>query len=148
MAKGSYILLMTLPKGSQIKAGRLADNYFPAGFYAYVGSAMGGFAPRLNHHRKKNKKRHWHIDYLLERAALSDVILCETEVKAECAIAQALSRHFSSIPGFGSSDCKCPSHLFLAANEGQLRSGILATLNKLPVAKRILKPTSQTEGQE
>jgi Uri superfamily endonuclease len=148
MAKGSYILLMTLPEGSQIKAGRLADTYFPAGFYAYVGSAMGGFASRLNRHCKKNKKRHWHIDYLLERAALSDVILCETEVKVECAIAQALSRQFSSIPGFGSSDCKCPSHLFLAANESQLESGILATLDTLPVAKRMLKPTSQIEGQE
>ena len=122
---------MTLPKGSQIKAGRLADTDFPAGCYAYVGSAMGGFASRLNRHRKKNKKRHWHIDYLLEEAALSDIILCQTEERLECAIAQAISRQFSSISGFGSSDCGCPSHLFLTANENQMKSSILAILKSL-----------------
>jgi Uri superfamily endonuclease len=145
MMKGSYILLMTLPEGSTIKAGRLADTDFPAGCYAYVGSAMGGFASRVKRHHKKDKKHHWHIDYLLEEAALSDIILCETEARMECAIAQALSRQFSSIPGFGSSDCKCPSHLFLAANERQMKSGILTILDSLPVAKRILKLPPQIE---
>ena len=146
--KGSYILLMTLPEGSTIKAGRLADTHFPAGCYAYVGSAMGGFASRLNRHRKKDKKPRWHIDYLLERAALSDIILCETQARVECAIAQALSHEFSSIPGLGSSDCKCPSHLFYAASERQMKLKILAILNSLPVAKRIHELLPQVEGQE
>lgn len=146
--KGSYILLMTLPQGSTIKAGRLADTYFPTGCYAYVGSAMGSFASRLNRHRKKDKKPRWHIDYLLQRAALSDIILCETQARVECAIARALSREFSSIPGFGSSDCKCPSHLFLAASEKQIKSRILTILNSLPVAKRIHGLLPQVEGQE
>jgi Uri superfamily endonuclease len=146
--KGSYILLMTLPEGVTIKAGRLADTRFPAGCYAYVGSAMAGFASRLNRHRKKDKKPRWHIDYLLERAALSDIILCETQARVECAIAQALSHEFSSIPGFGSSDCKCPSHLFYAASERQMKSKILAILNSLPVAKRIHELPPQIEGQK
>ena len=146
--KGSYILLVTLPEGSTIKAGRPADTHFPAGCYAYVGSAMGGFASRLNRHRKKDKKPRWHIDYLLERAALSDIILCETQARVECAIAQALSHEFSSIPGFGSSDCKCPSHLFYAASQRQMKSKILAILNSLPVATRIHELLPQVEGQK
>jgi Uri superfamily endonuclease len=143
MMKGSYILIMTLPEGSTIKAGRLADTDFPAGCYAYVGSAMGGFASRVKRHRQKDKKRYWHIDYLLERANISDIILCQTEERLECAIAQALSHRFSSIPGFGSSDCRCPSHLFLAANENQMKSNILAILKSLPVAKRIRRYLSK-----
>jgi Uri superfamily endonuclease len=137
MTKGSYILLMTLPEGSTIKVGSLADAPFSRGCYAYVGSAMGGFASRLKRHCQKGKKPRWHIDYLLERANISDIILCQTEERVECAIAQALSQRVSSIPGFGSSDCKCRSHLFFTANENQMKSSILATLNSLPVDKRI-----------
>ena len=148
MTKGSYILLMTLPEESTIKAGSLGDSHFPAGGYAYVGSAMGGFASRLNRHRRKDKKPHWHIDYLLARAALGSIILCETEARVECSIAQALSHRFSSIAGFGSSDCKCPSHLFLAASERQMKLATLAILDSLPVAKRIRELPPQTEGQE
>ncbi len=148
MTKGSYILLITLPEGGTIKAGSLADTRFPAGCYAYVGSAMGGFTPRLKRHRKKDKKPHWHIDYLLERANISAIILCQTEKGVECAIAQALSQRLSSIPGFGSSDCSCQSHLFLAANGNQMKSSILAILNSLPVDKRIRQLPPQIEGQK
>jgi Uri superfamily endonuclease len=146
MTKGSYILLIQLPEGETIKVGSLADTHFPAGYYAYVGSAMGGFASRLNRHRKKDKKPRWHIDYLTERAGISDIILCLTEERLECAIARSLSRQFSSIPGFGSSDCKCPSHLFLADNRNQMEAGILAILNSPPIDKRISQLLIQVEG--
>ena len=100
--KGSYTLLIQLPEEQTITTGRLKATYFPRGYYAYVGSAMGGFKSRLNRHLKSNKKPHWHIDYLLEKASISEIILCETKDRAECAIAQALSCQFDSIPGFGS----------------------------------------------
>jgi Uri superfamily endonuclease len=136
MTKGSYILLMTMPEGETVKVGSLAETHFPAGCYAYVGSAMDGFTSRVRRHRKKDKKPRWHIDYLTERASISDIILCQTEERLECAIAQALSRQFSSIPSFGSSDCSCPSHLFLTANENQMKASVLAILKSLPVDKR------------
>lgn len=127
--KGSYILLIQLPEEQTITVGSLKAISFPGGYYAYVGSAMGGFKPRLRHHLKDSKKPHWHIDYLLQKASVISLILCETTDKAECAIAQALSHQFDSIPGFGSSDCKCQCHLFLAADE--MKSTILAILNQL-----------------
>jgi Uri superfamily endonuclease len=148
MTKGSYILLIPLPEGATVKVGSLGDTHFPAGCYAYVGSAMGSLASRLNRHRKKDKKPRWHIDYLTERANISDIILCQTEERVECAIAQALSRRFSSIPGFGSSDCKCPSHLFRADNKNQMKLGILAILNSPPIDKSIGQLFTQVEEQK
>ena len=135
--KGSYILLIRLPKGQTINAGSVPDNYFPSGYYAYVGSAMGGLKSRLNRHLKKDKRPQWHIDYLLQKAPISGIILCQAEERVECLIAQALSHQFDSILGFGSSDCKCRSHLFFSADENRMKSTILATLNSLPIDKRI-----------
>ncbi len=133
--KGSYTLLIQLTEEQAITTGSLKAIYFPRGYYAYVGSAMGGFKSRLNRHLKSNKKPHWHIDYLLEKASIVDIILCETNDRMECIIAQALNGQFDSIPGFGSSDCKCRSHLFFAANK--MKSTIMATLNSLSMQPRL-----------
>ena len=126
--KGSYVLLIQLPKEETITIGSLKTLHFPRGYYAYVGSAMGGFKARISRHLKSNKKRHWHIDYLLDKASITGIILGETTARTECTIAQALSRQFDSVPGFGCSDCRCHSHLFFSANESQMKSTIMATL--------------------
>lgn len=133
--KGSYTLLIQLPEEQTITTGRLKATYFPRGYYAYVGSAMGGFKSRLNRHLKSDKKPHWHIDYLLEKASISEIILCETKDRTECAIAQALSCQFDSIPGFGSSDCKCHSHLFFATDK--MKPTIMVTLSSLSIQPRL-----------
>jgi len=127
--KGSYVLLIELTKEQTITTGSLKAIYFPRGYYAYVGSAMGGFKSRLNRHLRSDKKPHWHIDYLLEKASISEIILCKTNDRVECAMAQALSCQFDSIPGFGSSDCKCRSHLFFAADK--MHPTIIASLSSL-----------------
>jgi Uri superfamily endonuclease len=129
--KGVYVLLMKLEVTREINIGRLGLISFRPGGYAYVGSAMGSFKGRLGYHLKKNKKQHWHIDYLLESAVISDVLTIETEVRLECAIARALGERFESIPGFGSSDCQCKSHLFFAPNAGELRLRATEILNLL-----------------
>jgi len=129
--KGSYVLLIELTEEQTITTGSLKAIYFPRGYYAYVGSAMGGFKSRLNRHLKSNKKPHWHIDYLLEKASISEIILCETNDRVECTIAQALNGQFDFIPGFGSSDCKCHSHLFFATDK--MKPTIMATLSSLPI---------------
>jgi len=131
--KGSYVLLIQLLEEQTIIIGSLKAVRFSSGYYAYVGSAMGGFKSRLSHHLQGNKKPHWHIDYLLQKAKVTSVILCQTKQRVECTIAQALSHQFDSIPGFGSSDCQCNSHLFFAADVRQMESTILATLNSLGV---------------
>jgi Uri superfamily endonuclease len=135
--KGSYILLIKLPEEQTVTIGRLQAIHFPRGYYAYVGSAMSGFKTRISRHLKSNKKLHWHIDYLLEKASISGIILGETAARTECTIAQALSQQFDSVPGFGCSDCRCHSHLFLSANESQMKSTIMAILKSQGMKPRL-----------
>ena len=133
LAKGSYVLLIQLPEEQAINIGSLKSVHFHRGYYAYVGSAMGGFKSRLNRHLRRGKRPHWHIDYLLPRASITNIILYRTQDRAECAIAQALSRQFESIPGFGSSDCKCYSHLFFTTDKGQMKSKVMSNINRLGI---------------
>ena len=142
--KGSYILLIQLPEEQTITIGSLKAIYFLGGYYAYVGSAMGGFKSRLGRHLKRNKKPQWHIDYLLEKVSVTSVILCESKQRVECTIGQALGCQFNSIPGFGASDCQCRSHLFFAADERQMRATIMATLNGLGMQPRLAGDLSIT----
>ncbi len=89
---------------------------FPKGFYIYTGSALNGLKARISRHRRKQKKKFWHIDYLLasKNAKILEVIAIETDKRLEC----RLNGIISSLPnpqffakGFGCSDCKCKSHL-------------------------------------
>ena len=133
--KGSYVLLIKLPEEQTITIGRRQAQHFPCGYYAYVGSAMSGFKSRISRHLKKDKKLHWHIDYLLQKAVINNIILCPTDDRAECTIAQALGRQFDAISGFGASDCKCRSHLFLASDE--MKPTIITTLHRLDMKPKL-----------
>lgn len=114
--KGVYALVLRLEGREEITIGRLGKFAFPAGYYLYVGSALGagGLEARLARHRRRDKKLHWHIDYLLEQAQLVEVWSAASTDRLECRWAQA-TRQLSGaeilIPGFGSSDCRCPTHL-------------------------------------
>ena len=121
---GSYILLVYLDEKQLVKIGKLADILFPKGYYAYVGSAMRGIKARLRRHFASEKNYHWHIDYLLERANAIDALVIPGVLKYECIFARALDSRFVSFHGFGSSDCRCSSHLFFNSDERQLRDGI------------------------
>lgn len=136
--KGTYILLIEIAEDQTIRVGSLRTLCFRRGYYAYVGSAMSGFESRLSHHLRENKKPRWHIDYLLQKASIGSIILCETEDRVECPIAQALGRRFDSVPGFGSSDCQCSSHLFFTTDEEQMKSEIMTILNVLGYRARLI----------
>ena len=114
--RGSYLLLIKLQKKSALRAGRLPKSVFPAGYYLYVGSAMRGLSSRLARHRQKNKKIHWHIDYLTAEASHVLPIPIRSSERQECEIAGALSSIMQSGPReFGSSDCECITHLFFSS---------------------------------
>jgi len=115
--KGSYVLILSISESLPISVGRLGEPYFSNGFYAYVGSALGGYKSRLKHHLLQGRKPHWHIDYLLQKATIRDIIICTSTERTECRIADVLRGEFESISGFGASDCKCRSHLFYDAKE-------------------------------
>jgi len=135
--KGSYVLITRLPEGQSIAVGSLQVLYFPRGDYAYVGSALGGFKARLSHHLRPEKKPHWHIDYLLQRASIRSIILCDSLERTECTITRAISNHFTAIPGFGASDCRCHSHLFWTADG--MKEEIMTILKALNMNPRVAK---------
>jgi len=113
--RGSYLLIVKLAKRTAIKAGRLPESVFPAGYYVYVGSAMSGLSSRLARHRRKNKKIHWHIDYLTAEAVHVLPVPIRSPKRQECEIAGALSSiRQAGQRGFGSSDCECATHLFFS----------------------------------
>ncbi|MFQ6014179.1 MAG: DUF123 domain-containing protein [Anaerolineae bacterium] len=82
----------------------------------YVGSALGpgGLTARLTRHLHRNKALHWHIDHLLQCARLLEIWAIVSPERLECRWATVVRQLYgatSPVPGFGSSDCRCPSHL-------------------------------------
>jgi len=80
---------------------------------------------RISRHLEKNKKKSWHIDFLLADKDVEVIfaLIAPINERMECEINQYLQEKMHSkvpIPKFGSSDCKrgCKSHLFyLGRNE-------------------------------
>jgi Uri superfamily endonuclease len=113
---------LQLECSEEITVGKLGTFTFPAGYYLYVGSALGpgGLEARLARHRRRDKKLRWHIDYLLEHAQLAEVWSAASTDKLECLWAQSARGLLGSeipVPGFGSSDCRCLSHLIYQASK-------------------------------
>jgi Uri superfamily endonuclease len=122
--KGSYVLVLDLREEREITVGKLGAIPFSAGFYAYVGSGMGGLEPRIARHIGKTKRLHWHIDYLLQAASVSEVVLAESTTRTECVIVRALASGLTPVPRFGCSDCRCPTHLYFSAQESTILSAV------------------------
>ena len=115
MQKGTYSLVLILEKEQYIEIGKLGNFLFKKGYYVYNGSALGGFG-RVRHHINKNKRKRWHVDYLLDKAKIIKIITSETNTNFEHDISKSLaSNKDAEIPviKFGSSDCNkgCVSHL-------------------------------------
>lgn len=114
MTSGFYQLDLDLAHPAAIQVGRLGRFTFPAGRYIYTGSALNGLEQRIARHRRRRKRLHWHIDYLLEHARIMDVMVYTSHEEGECALnARVLARPEARIiaPRFGASDCRCPAHL-------------------------------------
>ncbi len=108
--KGAYLLILFLDKDTLLRT-KAKEFYLKKGYYAYVGSAMNGIK-RVLRHLKKNKKKHWHIDYLTEVAEIKNIILIPSERKIEEEISLLISKIGTPIEGFGASDLKVKSNLY------------------------------------
>lgn len=120
MTKGSYQLFLHLQKATVLQVGRLGTFLFPKGRYVYSGSALNGLEARLARHRRQHKTLHWHIDYLLRHARITEITVYPSSRRVEC----VLNRHMLKRPGaeiiargFGSSDCRCVSHLIFLGTD-------------------------------
>ncbi len=114
---GTYALVFQSDLNRSVQIGKRGALAIVPGVYVYVGSAFGpgGLRARVGRHLMKNKKRRWHIDYLRSEIEPVEVWFTYHPQKQEHRWASTLaSMRTASIPlpGFGSSDCECKSHLF------------------------------------
>ena len=112
---GTYALLLEAHEPTELQVGRLGRIYFDSPFYLYFGSAFGpgGLGARLKHHLQPAARPHWHIDYLRQVARVLAAWHTRDTARLECTWANAASAlpGASFVPRFGSSDCRCHSHL-------------------------------------
>ena len=123
MLKGVYILIIQIDEDTEVNVGALGRLTFKKGLYAYVGSAQNNLEQRVKRHLGKEKRRFWHIDYLLsnDAAKVVEVFQKRADRTEECAITGVIGERGESIDGFGSSDCSCKSHLFHIRDFGFLQ---------------------------
>ena len=136
-APGTYVLVFHLARPMVISPGRLGTFRLDPGWYLYVGSARGpgGLAARIARHRRPAAARrsHWHIDALTAQVPIADVVWVTGRARMECAWARCLLAHPGArapIPGFGASDCACPTHLIHLRGADQV-VWALAALQKI-----------------
>lgn len=135
---GTYLLLLRLSESAMIETGSRRRFRLPAGWYVYVGSALGGLRARLRRHARRSKPRHWHVDALRARADLVAVVYRESRERLECATAARLATLPGAsvpVPGFGASDCRCRSHLFFFEQRPGLRLGPSWTVTPVETAQ-------------
>ena len=109
--KISYQIYFILNKSIHIQIGKLGRYTFPAGKYIYTGSAKKNIDQRIQRHQMKNKKLHWHIDYLLSRDECKIQKIIKPELD-DCILNKATPGKLI-FPGFDAIDCRkgCISHL-------------------------------------
>ncbi len=109
--KGSYLLIIWLDEEKRIMTkGREFD--LNRGFYVYVGSAMNSLEKRVERHFRREKKLHWHIDFLLEKGRLLRAYLIPSGERLEEVLSREVSKYGEPVEGFGASDIGVPSNLY------------------------------------
>lgn len=112
---GVYIVVFHLATPKRITVGGLGRHRFHEGVYLYVGTAQRNLMARLRRHARRHKPLRWHIDYLSTKVTMLGAVVVPGERSLECVLAKRLAERFEvPIPKFGSSDCRCESHLFFA----------------------------------
>ena len=114
---GTYALVFKTKQKYRISVGKLGTLKLQTGYYIYIGSAFGpgGLKARIGHHCRNSGRHHWHIDYLSEYLYPAEVWYTYDAIHREHQWSQVLARARGvsiPLPGFGSSDCRCISHLY------------------------------------
>ena len=132
-------MVLRLPSRREITVGTMGLVEFPRGYYIYFGSALGGLGERVARHLRQEKKLHWHADYLSAEVPWTQAWQLADGRRWECVWARgAAAAEGVSLPapGFGSSDCRCKSHLVRLNNLNQVRE-LLRDLNPAPRRLRL-----------
>jgi Uri superfamily endonuclease len=117
--RGTYCLIISCKIDTEANVGKLGKIKFLAGHYAYIGSALNSMDKRIKRHMEKEKKIFWHIDYLTSHKDFKPygAYIINSANKIECRKAAEIRKDLPFIPGFGSSDCSCSSHLFYSGRK-------------------------------
>ncbi len=116
MDSGIYALLIRCP-GCKIRVGALGEISVPAGFCVYIGSAQKNMEKRIARHMRREKRKRWHIDYLLECATVIEHHEVQAPRECEERVAMAMQDRCAYIPKFGASDSRAHSHLFIGEKD-------------------------------
>lgn len=113
---GTYVLILGISRKARVQIGKLGRFDLTPGYYGYVGSAFGpgGVGSRLVHHLRPVRRPHWHVDHLRKVAHVEETWYAVHDQRREhqwAAMLLGMPNASMAIPGFGSSDCRCPSHL-------------------------------------
>ena len=124
---GTYLLIFRSSLERLIDIGKLGQLRVKPGFYVYVGSAFGpgGLAARVAHHKRPSGCPRWHIDYLGLSNNLEEVWYTYDPFHREhqwTAVVAGLKGSSIPLAGFGSSDCRCRSHLYFFPSKPSGRS--------------------------
>lgn len=113
---GTYVLVFQAAMAWRLEVGRLGEIALETGYYLYVGSAFGpgGLAARIQRHWRREKRLHWHMDYLRPWLQPLEVWIDMSDQRLEHQWARRLLAdiRFKPVTGFGCSDCDCQAHLF------------------------------------
>ncbi|GJQ60466.1 MAG: hypothetical protein SCALA701_32670 [Candidatus Scalindua sp.] len=138
MKNGIYHLIIRFPKKKMIQVGRLGAFLFPKGFYVYTGSAQTNLGKRISRHLSKEKKLHWHIDYLLQFGEIVSVLTIDGVKNRECVCSDKIALTLGGravVEKFGSSDCRCKTHLYFFEHTPKIDS-MLQGFPKYKVVKK------------
>lgn len=114
-----------MPIAADVNVGSRRRQAFSDGHHAYVGSALNSLFPRLRRHLRVDKPLRWHIDYLRQVASVVRIYYRLGTERIECETASRVAAldGAEAIPRFGSSDCRCASHLFRLPTGTELELG-------------------------
>ncbi|NJE48150.1 DUF123 domain-containing protein [Thermococcus sp. 9N3] len=134
--KGSYFLVIRLEEGERIRTKGKSFELKP-GYYVYVGSAMNSLEKRVARHFRREKRLHWHIDYLLKEAELLRAYLIPSEVKLEEKLSREVSKFGEPVLGFGAGDVRVSTNLYRFEDEPD--EVLTRILDKLGLGWKIVK---------
>lgn len=109
----TYTLFVYNQEKRNVQIGKLGRTNFVKGYYIYLGSAKNNLWAQIKRHLTNNKKKFWHIDYLLLSCGVNIREIWISSKEQECQMTkQFFEKGLPYIHKFGSSDCLCKSHLF------------------------------------
>jgi Uri superfamily endonuclease len=110
-----------LPEDKEITVGKLGTFLFPKVLYVYVGSAKRNIKNRVERHIRLEKKYLCHFNYIRPHMKIIDAQMYPGK-EGECGLFVRLREEAKgeiTVRGFGSSDCRCPAHLFFSRDSQQ-----------------------------